>query len=340
MKILIKSFIVLSVIVLCVFLSLFYVLNSPTDTISPDGVDFEIKRGDSLISVSIRMHSNGYIRSLLFAKVLAKTVYRSKSLQPGWVKLFSNQTTMQHINRLYSKDFITVTFTIPEGYKLDEVKDVLKRENILTEQEISDFFNKDDYLNSAGLGDFETIDSLEGFLFPDTYKFYKGSSAEEIFRGMVNLFIKKVSKIYPDYRRLSSERLKEIVTMASIIEKEVRVHDESSVVAGVFYNRIKRGEKLQSCATVQYILDKPKERLLESDLLVDNPYNTYLNKGLPPGPICNPGERALEAAFYPEEHNYLFFVVKDPVKGTHHFSKDYNEHLLAQKRYLSIQGFR
>jgi UPF0755 protein len=127
--------------------------------------------------------------------------------------------------------------------------------------------------------------------------------------------------------------------VASIIEKEVKVNEESSIVAGIFYNRLKTGMKLQSCATIQYVLDKPKEQLLESDLFIDNPYNTYFYRGLPPAPISNPGYHAIKAAFFPEKHNYLFFVVKDPAKGTHYFSTNYEEHLRAQKQYKQLKGF-
>lgn len=127
--------------------------------------------------------------------------------------------------------------------------------------------------------------------------------------------------------------------MASIIEREVKNKEEAPIVAGVFYNRLKQNIKLQSCATIQYILEKPKEHLLETDLLIDNSYNTYLYYGLPPGPICNPGATALNAAFHPANHNYLYFVVQDPAKGTHYFSSTYQEHLSAQRKYKAIKGF-
>ncbi|MDP2945500.1 MAG: endolytic transglycosylase MltG, partial [Atribacterota bacterium] len=123
--------------------------------------------------------------------------------------------------------------------------------------------------------------------------------------------------------------LDEIIILASIIEKEAKFSDEKNKVSAVFHNRLEIGMKLQSCATIQYILGKPKERLDENDLQIDSPYNTYLYKGLPPGPICNPGLDSIIAALEPEEEDYLYFVLGE--NGRHIFSKTYQEHLINKK---------
>ncbi|HDR67528.1 MAG TPA: endolytic transglycosylase MltG, partial [Bacteroidaceae bacterium] len=118
----------------------------------------------------------------------------------------------------------------------------------------------------------------------------------------------------------------DIVTLASIVEREVVVDKERPIVAGVFYNRLKDDWNLQSCATVQFILGKQKDRLTFDDLEIKNPYNTYVNQGLPPGPIGNPGRKSLEAAVYPAEHDYYFFVTKKDNSGEHYFSRTFAEH--------------
>jgi UPF0755 protein len=131
----------------------------------------------------------------------------------------------------------------------------------------------------------------------------------------------------------NQEELRRVVIIASLVEEEAKLDEERALIAAVFYNRLKGGKRLESCATVQYILQKPKERLLFSDLKAESPYNTYLHTGLPPGPIANPGRKSLVAALRPAAVEYLFFVVK--MNGSHHFSSTYEEHLKAIRRYNS-----
>lgn len=240
------------------------------------------------------------------------------------------------MKQIFGGNFITVSFTVPEGASIKQIQDILLKNDIVPEEELNAFLADPNYPAAIGL---TGLKSAEGFLFPDTYKFYKGVSTRNVFENMVELFFSQLELIDPNYKKIPLDELQEKIIMASIIEKEVRLRNESRKVAGVFYNRIKIGMKLQSCATIQYVLGKPKEQLLETDLFIDHPYNTYIYRGLPPGPIGNPGYKALEAAFYPEKHDYIFFVVKDPAKGSHHFSVTYEEHLQAQARYKKIKGF-
>ena len=132
-------------------------------------------------------------------------------------------------------------------------------------------------------------------------------------------------------KHTTDEELGELIIIASLVEREAKIESERPLIAAVFYNRLMNGKRLESCATVQYILGKTKERLLYSDLKVKSPYNTYLNKGLPPGPIANPGVDSIRAAIYPADVDYLFFVSKHD--GSHHFSTTYSEHLKAIVKY-------
>jgi UPF0755 protein len=161
---------------------------------------------------------------------------------------------------------------------------------------------------------------------------------------MLDNFYIKIAALGIDTDTFDRDALYNKVILASIIEREYRAKSEAPVMAGVFYNRLKRGMRLESCATVEYIITgiegKPHPvRLFFSDLEIENPYNTYLNKGLPPGPISSPGETALAAAFFPAENDYLFFRLLDPAAGRHHFSKSYDEHLRTGTVEFYIKGF-
>jgi UPF0755 protein len=313
-----------------------FFLNRSTGKIPPAGEEFEIKKGDNSHTIATRLYSQGYINSEYFFIGIIKLIGADSKINTGWILIDSGSTTLNIIESIVRNKFITVSFTIPEGSTLEQIKEILLKENITTKESIDEYFGSKEYKNIRGL---EGYDTIEGFCYPETYKFFKGIGAGEIFRSMTDLFFKKLVDIYPKYGEMKKSELYKKVILASIVEREVKEKAEAPVVAAVFYNRLKGGMRLQSCATVQYILGKPKEHLLESDLLVDNPYNTYLYSGLPPAPISNPGSNALRAAFIPDENDYMFFVVKDPGKGTHFFSKTYSEHLAAQKIYKARKGF-
>lgn len=335
MKTFFKFIFSLFIIISCILMITFFVLNRPSGNIEPEGAEFEIVKGDSSRSLAERLYLNGLIRSKELFFITTKFLRLDSRLKAGWVKLLPGQTTMEIIKKIYGGEFITVDFTIPEGSTIQQIKKILITSGTANIEEIESFLFDRNYPAKIGLNGYK---SAEGFLFPETYKFQKGVSVEVIFNEMVKMFFKKISEVYPDYNKLSTDVLYNKVKMASIIEKEVRLAEESPIVAGVFYNRIKIGMRLQSCATIQYILGKPKEQLLETDLEIIHPYNTYIYPGLPPTPICSPGFIAIRSAFNPANHEYLFFVVKDPEKGSHHFSKTYKEHLQAQKKYKSIRG--
>jgi len=313
-----------------------YLLNRPTHNIPITGIEFEIKKGENSHTLSREFYSQGYIRSELLFIGFVKLFRMESKLKSGWIMIEPGTTTLQLIEKIINAKFITVSFTIPEGSNIEQIKEILINDGILTKQSINAFFSDPYYLKKLGL---ENYKSAEGFLFPDTYKIQKGVDADVVFKTMVSLFYDKLTMVYPEYSKLSQKQLFEKIIMASIIEREVKDPNEAPIVAGVFYNRLNTHMRLQSCATIQYILGKPKEHLLETDLLVDTPYNTYLYTGLPPGPICTPGFNSLKASFNPQKNDYLFFVVKDTQRGTHHFSRTYEEHLKAQSQYKAQKGF-
>ncbi|GAA0734578.1 endolytic transglycosylase MltG [Clostridium oceanicum] len=228
----------------------------------------------------------------------------------------------------------TVNVTIPEGYNIEEIASKLESLNIINKKEFLhsvDIYKAPSYIKK----DNKRKHQLEGFLFPDTYKFMKGEKGEDIIKTMLNRF-EEVRKEIEDKNKIKIENkdIDKIMTMASVVEKEARVDSERGKVASVFYNRLNKNIKLESCATVIYALGYHKDKLLYKDLKVDSLYNTYLQKGMPVGPISNPGRKSIEAAVKPDKTNYLYFVSKND--GTHFFTNDYNEFLKMKKKTQDI----
>ena len=202
----------------------------------------------------------------------------------------------------------------------------------------------------AAVNDSEIMESLhipansaDGYLFPDTYYFQKDFPPQKVLEYMVATYFRNLDRVFPFYVDLSDEKLQEKLILASIIEKEYRVEEEAPLIASVFNNRIKIGMPLQSCATVIYVITEEQgkehpERIFFRDLEIPSAFNTYLNNDLPPAPISNPGITALSAAFNPAQTDYLFFVVKDSMLGTHTFTSNLADHNTARHSY--IQGFR
>jgi len=153
---------------------------------------------------------------------------------------------------------------------------------------------------------------------------------------MLAQFDKLYLPLYYDRAAQMEMSVRDVVTMGSIIERESVVASERPLMAGVFYNRLAQGMRLESCATIQYILGEPKEFLTNADTQIESPYNTYLHDGLPPGPICNPRMASIEAALYPDENDYVYFVLSPSLDGTHNFSADYNEFLRNKDAYYAV----
>ncbi|MDO8261489.1 MAG: endolytic transglycosylase MltG, partial [Candidatus Magasanikbacteria bacterium] len=185
----------------------------------------------------------------------------------------------------------------------------------------------------AFLADKPSYRGLEGFLFPDTYRIFVDATADEVIRKMLNNFD---AKLTPEMRAEIEKQGKtvyEIVTMASIVQKEVRNEKDMKIVSGIFWNRIKNGQALESCATLAYVLGENKKQYTYEDTRVESPYNCYINRGLPPGPIANPGIKAIEAAIYPEDTNYNYFLSSFET-GETIYSRTFEEHVRNKEKYL------
>ena len=286
-----------------------------------------VEYGSSLSQIADTLKEEKLINSKIMFKLFAYG--KSDDFKAGNHK-FSSHNYFSIIKELKtSPQAIGITVTIPEGYEQREIAILLEKNNICS---------ADEFNNKAKISNFEEYwflqnipkreYELEGYLFPDTYTFSNTESAESIIRKMLNNFESKISK----EMRARAERMNvsfdDIVIMASIIEREAAADTEYKKVSGVFYNRIEANPEtagfLQSCATVQYILKERKDVLAISDTKIDSPYNTYKYQGLPAGPIASPGLKTIEAALYPEDTNYLYFVADG--NGKHYFAVTYEEH--------------
>jgi len=220
----------------------------------------------------------------------------------------------------------TVSVTIPEGYEINQIIDLLIEYRVIEREEFEEALKNGDFeysfLGSLKKGE---LGRLEGYLFPDTYEFYIGDKANRVIEKMLKNFEKRYDETMQAQAKKLGMSTHEVITLASIIERETTGKDRK-LISSVFHNRLDSGNYpyLQSCATVLYALGERKERLTVEDTKVDHPYNTYQNKGLPPGPIASPGLDSIEAALYPAESDYLFFALQED--GTHKFSKTYAEH--------------
>jgi len=226
----------------------------------------------------------------------------------------------------------TKRFTVPEGLDIKHLTEKLVSDGLVDtdkfkyELEYGAF----DYWFLEGIP--EGPDRLEGFLFPETYEIFVDANEHDIIDKMLYQF----SKVFTDEYKARTEEMDmtvlEVITMASIVEREAMIAADRPVIASVFYNRLDIDMPLQSCATVQYIVGEQKPVLSIADTRIGSPYNTYLISGLPPGPIASPGEASIRAALYPDDTDCLFFLAKGD--GSHVFSKDYNQFLKDKAQYI------
>ena len=308
-----------------------------------DGVEFIINRGATTSQIAAQLYEMGLIENEIIFKLLSKINGFDGTYQSG-THIVSSELSYDEMMRVLSSEAATRMVTIPEGKTLTQIADILYEKKIIKD--------KAKFLKSANTEEFDydflknlpkRDNRLEGYLFPDTYEYDYNASDREIIIKMLNNFDKKFKQVYRDkIAELPIEMtLDDVVIMASIIEREAKDPDDRHLIAGVLYNRLSGKDatlrKLQVDATIQYIMLKNtgayKDRVLYVDLEVDDPYNTYLYEGLPPGPICNPGEASIKAAINPDETNYYYYVAKGDETGSHAFARTFKEHQANIQKY-------
>ncbi len=306
-----------------------------TDNMAVKDVQITIPKGASTKQIASILKDNNLIHNVYYFLLNAKLSGMDGQFKYGDYVLNTGMDDDALMRTLITegakKD--TKTFVIPEGYTMEQIADKLSSEGFCTKDEFKDAVNNVAY----GYTFIEQIpdrdSKLQGYLFPDTYEFYTDSTAQEIVSRMLAKFDEVFTQEYYERAEDLGYSVDEIITIASIIEREVRVKEERTLVSSVIYNRLKDNINLCMCSTVMYMLDKDRERLLYSDLEIDSPYNTYKNPGLPIGPIANPGQHSIYAALYPEDTDYRYFVLKDSATGEHEFNTTLEAHNAAKNKY-------
>lgn len=305
-------------------------------TASEQEVRVSIPQGAGSAQIAEELETKGLIKNSSIFTYYLKVKKQGSRFQAGEYDMKPGITFDQMIEKLNKGETVkeeVIRVTIPEGYTIDQIAAKLGEGTPWNKDVFLQLANAPaDLKNETALAipDNKNLKhKLEGYLFPETYEFKKGSTEQEFIERTLQELDKKLATLPADWKDKLKERglsVHQMLTIASLIEREVVQDEERALVSGVIQNRLTQKMPLQIDATVQYLFDKSKDRLLEKDLQIESPYNTYLNAGLPPGPIASPSLASMKAAIYPEETKYLFYVTKkDGTKG-HLFAETYEEH--------------
>ena len=335
------KFILTFLLVLIVFsLSALWVvnfLNGPSDYNKQEDLIFSIENGATLNSISKDLTKNGIIRYPWTMILYSRFKGTESDFKVGIYRISNEMTLIEIHDYLVDGKQQLYKVTIPEGWTSRQIANYLEQLEITDGEAFINAVSSRELIGEFGI----QSNNVEGFLYPDTYMFQKTFPADKIVKVMVGNFFNKLLEIFPDYKELNDTELMDKIILASIVEKEYRDPDEAPLMAGVFYNRLSNSTPipLGSCATIVYIIadiqNKPHPDIITySDLKLPSPYNTYINSGLPPGPISNPGKVALNASFYPENSDYLYFLLKSPESGQHEFTRNLLEHNAAYNLYI------
>ncbi|MBQ6000514.1 MAG: endolytic transglycosylase MltG [Clostridia bacterium] len=339
-----RTFLYAMLVITSAILLAFFALNVANDALAlmkpSSELNVRIERGSTVGTIAGELKESGLIKHRWAFVLFAKLTGNANNFQYGTYTLNTDMDYLELVTNLQKTATFrqTVRITIPEGRELREIIETLDKNNVCSSEDLWDAVENHEF-DYDFLKDLpQRPNRLEGYLFPDTYEFFEDSDADTVLAKMLDNFNAKFSD---DLRKRASEigmSLDEVVTLASIIEREAASDEDRATVSSVFHNRLnsKQYPLLQSCATVQYILKERKPVLTYADVRIESPYNTYLHEGLPIGPIASPGLASIKAALYPETTDYYFFVVS--ATGEHVFSKTLEEHNAAVRQANSSRG--
>jgi len=318
----------LSILILLIF----WLFLSP---VAPGGKSVEhiikIKQGSSFGQIVDSLQSRGIVENRTKFTLVARLSGLRKKIKAGKYRFESGTSSYELLKILAEGKESTELVTIPEGKTAAQIAGILHKRVEIDSTEFMAQVNDSSLCKKLGI----PANSVEGFLYPETYRFSWGMLSTQIITTMVNQFYRQFNDSLRSQIDKTGFTLLGTVTLASIIEGEAVVDSERTLISAVYHNRLKRGMALQADPTIQYIISDGPRRLRKRDLKIDSPYNTYLYPGLPPGPICNPGLSSLKAALYPAKVKYLYFVATGD--GSHTFSKTYSEHLRAKAKFDRIR---
>jgi len=322
------GFALASIALLAVFVWLTVSLYRPR-TFSPQGILVEVKRGMGASAVAHLLEESGVIGSRYSFILNYRLFYYPRKILAGEYALNSPLRSKEVLDILVKGKVVLHTVTVPEGLTAQEIAPLVAPFLADGEEGFMAAFRDSEIISSID----READNLEGYLFPETYSVPKGITSTEAVAAMVSQFRAVFSGAWPARAEALKLSVRRVVTLASLIEKESSIAEEKKLVSAVFHNRLRIGMKLDCDPTIIYALKQKglyNGNLTKKDMSLDSPYNTYRHAGLPPGPICSPGRAALEAALYPADESFLYFVSRND--GTHHFSRTLTEHQNAVRR--------
>ena len=296
-----------------------------------DFVKVTITKGASLNEVAITLKNNNIIQNKQSFQLAVKVLGYEKDIPAGRFRIERASTNYAIIDQLVNGKQLTKKVTIREGWTISMIAKELDEKLGINTHFFEDATHNKNLLDKWGI----QAKSFEGYLFPNTYQFNENELPSDI----INVMVQEYKRNLSDEMLVQMNQIKmseqEVLTLASIIEGEAIYDKERAIISGVYHNRLKKGMRLQADPTIQYILEDGPRRLLNRDLKIVSPYNTYLNKGLPPGPINNPGIESIKAALFPTESDYLYFVARGD--GYHTFSKTEKQHNKAKRDFQKVR---
>ena len=294
-------------------------------------VVYEVVNGSTFKKVANDLQQQGVITNALFFEVYARLIHQDNKVKVGEYGLDTQMKPLQVLKVITSGKSIGRTITLKEGLNIFEIGDIFERAGVGTKQEFLRWARDKQFISNLLK---ENVETAEGYLFPETYTVTKYMSVKDVIIAMVKRFESVYAEVEPNIEIKGLNR-HQIITLASIIEKETGAPEERRIISSVFHNRLNKKMRLQTDPTVIYGVveqtGQSKINITKKDLLTPTRYNTYSIFGLPPGPIANPGREALLAAVSPEDTPYLFFVSQN--NGTHIFTETYEEHSKAVRTY-------
>ncbi|MEG0842666.1 MAG: endolytic transglycosylase MltG [Romboutsia sp.] len=322
---------ILAVILIGIFIA---IQIGPYNKNNKEDIKVDIPAGSTSSSISNILYENELIKNKALFKVIVKLSNKATHIKAGTYIINQSYSNMNIVDLLASGKVhhTGIKVTIPEGSTSKEIISILEGNKLGVKDNYmelinnpSQFYDKFMFLKQAD------IISLEGFLYPDTYYIDEKSSEKEILSTMLARFDSLYTDEMTKKEKELNMSLQQIVSLASIVEKEAVLDPDRAIIASVFYNRLKIGMALQSDATIQYIFEERKKIVTYDDLAIDSPYNSYKNKGLPPTPIASPGIKSIKATLNPDTTDYIYFVAK--MDGGNNYSKTYEQHLKHVKEY-------
>ena len=295
-------------------------------------ISFEIKPGESVGTIASNLQKQGIISdNNLFVAYSSKTE-TDKKIKAGVYSLNTKMSIKDILEVFISGQRSEIWITIPEGWRIDQIASYLEKQGLFKAQDFIDAAKVKNFSSMPFLSGLSGSTTLEGYLFPDTDKVYADGEPSDVIQQMLDNFGVKMTHEMMDSANKKGFTLHQFITLTSIVEKESAQSEDIRKIASVYYNRLSSGMPFQSDATITYITRRPDASPSIEETKIDSPYNTYLYKGLPPGPVGNPGLEAMQATLNPETTDYLFFISHN---GKAYFAKTYEEHLANIAKYLN-----